>query len=325
MVANAQITAISWNWKLSTARKKGCETLDDMHEKVKEVLDRYDVKYTCWGREYGKSNLNPHLQGYTAFSRRYSFLKVTRDFHDSLGDDFWLKVSIKDAWTNIVYCSKEMHEFFEYGTRPKEPSAPKPRIDYAHVLSVLRQGRMAQLESETPQLYLLNYSKLMRVHLESVRPLCRNRKGLWLVGQPGKGKSYYAHKFDPNVYHKNPNSKWFDGYNNQSTIVIDDIDRSNASGLGYYLKIWYDPYPILGEIKGSTLYLEHDVVIVTSNYRIDSLYEDPDLRAALHRRYKEVVVLNHRENPEGGVDILSPDPENPMLTKWYNNVNIFND
>jgi len=71
------------------------------------------------------------------------------------------------------------------------------------------------------------------------------------------------------------------------------------------------------------VYLKHKNVIVTSNYRINTLYDDDDLRAAIHRRYKEVVVLEYRETPIGEIEIKTVDPDHPMLFKWYNNNTIF--
>ncbi len=160
--------------------------------------------------------------------------------------------------------------------------------------------------------------------MEDVRPSLIQRKGLWLVGSPRKGKSFFAHNFSENVYHKPPN-KWFDGYMDQDTIIVDDIDTSNAEQLVNYLKLWCDPYPFLAEVKGDSTYLCHKTVIVTSNYRIDTLYSDDQLRKALHERYKEVVVLGFRDliMLGGGVEILTVDPKNCMLTVYLNKNNIF--
>jgi hypothetical protein len=49
------------------------------------------------------------------------------------------------------------------------------------------------------------------------------------------------------------------------------------------------------------------------------LYDDPDLRAALHRRYKEIVVVGYEETPIGQIEIKTP---NGLFTKTYNNNNI---
>jgi len=223
-----------------------------------------------------------------------------------------------DVSDNFTYIVKEGNTFTEFGTRPKiETKKVKVNL-MAKAIDLARQGQLAQLELEMPGLWLRNRRDFERVHLEAVRPLNKLRKGIWLVGSPGTGKSLFAHKYDTNVYHKPPN-KWFDGYFDQKVIVVDDIDRSNAESLAYYLKLWCDCYPFLAEIKGSAVYLDHEIVIVTSNYRINTLYSDPDLQAALHRRYKEVVVLGFRETPIGEIEIKTQEG---LITKYFNNTNI---
>lgn len=165
-------------------------------------------------------------------------------------------------------------------------------------------------------------SQIERLVLEgSHRQRSFNRRGIYLVGKPGCGKSYYANMFNvESSYNKGPN-RWFCGYTNEEVLIIDDLDHSNATVLSYLLKIWADRYSILSEVKGGSVYLQHSTVIVTSNYRIDTLYQDDDLRLALHRRFKEIVVLDWRETPLGNIEIKTLGPNMNFI--WLNNVNIF--
>ena len=120
---------------------------------------------------------------------------------------------------------------------------------------------------------------------------------------------------------KVPINRW-NNYSNHDTVIINDVDRSNAAKLAYYLKnSGVDPYPLLVEIKGSMLYIDPSYIFVTSNYRISDLYDDQQLRIALHERFYEIVVYDWRETPEGMIEIqiLDDTVEGNMVgTRWIN-------
>jgi len=88
---------------------------------------------------------------------------------------------------------------------------------------------------------------------------------MWIVGDPGVGKSRYVNALNP--YKKSLN-KWWDGYLGEPVVLLDDFELDSLRYLDHYLKIWADRYSIRGEIKGGTIPLNYTHLYVTSNYTI---------------------------------------------------------
>jgi len=61
--------------------------------------------------------------------------------------------------------------------------------------------------------------------------------------------------------------------------------------LGHYLKLWGDNYAIDGEVKGGTIPLNYKQMVVTSNYKISTLWKDDEvMAAAINRRFKTYTI-----------------------------------
>ena len=95
-------------------------------------------------------------------------------------------------------------------------------------------------------------------------------------GDPGTGKSRYARLISKKLYGEEPyikhQNKWWDSYQGQKVIILDDFDMDGGQCLGHHLKIWGDRYACTGEVKGSHVQLRHRLFIITSNYTPDEIY-----------------------------------------------------
>lgn len=109
-------------------------------------------------------------------------------------------------------------------------------------------------------------------------------------GPTGTGKTRRAWELGGlDAYPKIPNTKFWDGYQGQKVVIIDefrgDVSMSN-------LLRWFDRYPVLVEIKGGSTILCAEVIYITSNLSPREWYRDLDEATvdALLRRLDVVWV-----------------------------------
>lgn len=149
------------------------------------------------------------------------------------------------------------------------------------------------------------YTSILRAQqhwrLRTPAPDTEDVKGIWLYGGSGCGKSTWARAFamDNGGMYLKAQNKWWDGYEGQRVVVLDDLD---IAALNHYLKIWADKWACTGEVKCGTVNLYHHYLVVTSNYTIQEIVQkgekspesfDENLYEALSRRFKVMTL------PEG--------------------------
>jgi len=264
-------------------------TLNNYTEEDVQKLLGYECKYVCFGKEVGESG-TPHLQGYIAFKdpRTLKTLKkVDKKAH-------W-EVSKGLPSQAITYCKKEGN-FFEAGVVPVDPVA-KGQLEkrrWEDAFSAVAENRLDDvpkdilcrgLKSIEYAVTRVNESKRQLVKLDAL-------DNEWRWGDPQSGKSEGARNENPDHYIKLARSKWFDGYNFEDVVIIEDIDPESAK-TAQFLKTLADVYVVPVEVKGGTLKIRPKRVIVTSNYPPDLIFSGVDLEA-IQRRFK---VMKFVHNP----------------------------
>jgi len=248
-----------------------CNNYTDAHE---AHLKSLDFTYLLYGREVGESG-TPHLQGYIRFKtskRLPAAIKLLTGCH--------VEKAKGNAQQNVDYCKKDK-DFYEEGT----PPAQGKRTDLDQATKLLKEGAaVSTVALELPSVFVKFHRGLKEFALICQKPYDHDDvRGIWYYGKPGSGKSYSARLNTP--YYLKPQNKWFDGYSGEPTIILDDFDKGGEC-LGHHLKIWTDRYSCTGETKGGTVQLRHTQFIITSNYRMTEIFSEPEIQAALARRFK---------------------------------------
>lgn len=153
-------------------------------------------------------------------------------------------------------------------------------------------AKLGLIDAIPADIRVRQYSTLRRIERDYMPPVARlgGPCGLWIHGLAGCGKTRLVLDTYPDLYPK-PRNTWWDGYQREPVVLIDDFDRFDVK-LGGQLKHWADAYPFIGEIKGGSVKIRPTMVIVTSQYTIEEIWTDQETRDALLRRFvvKEKVL-----------------------------------
>lgn len=267
-------------------------TANNYTDKSVDMFNELKCKYIIYGKEVGDSG-TPHLQGFVVFKSAKTLsaaIKCLQQCHH--GTHVEIARTITDA---ITYCKKD-NDFTERGIPPmsQEEKGEKGKEYYANIVSHAKRGDLTSIEDEAPDAYLRYYRTLKEIAKDNaIRPpdlpdVC----GIWIYGPPGTGKSYKARN-DYGEYYLKETNKWWDSYQNEPTVVIDEVERDAGKYLGHYLKKWADRYAFDAEVKGSKIIIRPERIVVTSNYSIEEVfYEDNMMCQAIKRRYEEVHIGN---------------------------------
>jgi hypothetical protein len=292
------------------------------------LADLPGATYLVYQLERGENGVY-HFQGYVEFDskKRGSTVKRLEPFSRA-------HLEVRKAGRPepaALYCKKA--DTRVEGTRPHEEgiiSQPQQgnRKDLSEVRDMIRSGRNFAEIADTDHFgSLIRYHKGFQWFMDQQMPQrdwTTPPYVLTLVGPTGVGKTRLVFEnFGDDIYVK-PVGKWWPGYHQQSTVLIDEMYGSRFS-YGELLQL-IDRYPMRVEYKGGHAQVNSSHFILTSNASPDEWYSGPNVPqyvgSALQRRLAfnpqslmvyypgatvphGVVVCNYAEAVERGI---VPDP-----------------
>ncbi len=280
------------------------------------------IRYICGQLEKAPETGQIHFQGYLQLrrSQRLSWCKknISKTAH------FEIQKASKNTSARD-YCKKsdtQQEPFIEFGTFAKGQGA---RTDLAAFRDSVKGGsRIQQLIEDSPEVfarYRHFYSTLREIYHPPQFGL--ERKVSIYYGEPGTGKTRLA------VSHadmwKAPidnGTMWFDGYDGQTVVVLDDFSgKMSRMQLNYTLRL-LDRYPERVPVKGGFTWWNPCHIIITTNYHPRAWYDWTNREVsyrALERRISEVIEFTMEDQSFVDVKLFFRDRE--LWPIMYHNAN----
>lgn len=178
------------------------------------------------------------------------------------------------------------------GTRFEHGRLPIQRGSVADWDAVRRSAESGDFKEIPSDILIRNYGNLKRLRVDAIVPQFRTGITVnvyWGLSGTGKTRRAWHEAGDPaDVFIKDPNTKWWDGYRGQKKVIIDEF--TGLISISHLLR-WIDRYPVIAEVKGYSLPLEALEFWITSNVDPRDWYSDinDEQRRALLRRFTSCV------------------------------------
>lgn len=234
------------------------------------------VAYIGGQLERGADTGYLHWQILVAFDKKVRLAAVKKIF----GASVHAELSRSDAARKYVFKDETAvdgtrFELGEFRLRRNKST------DWERIRELAKSGN---LEDVPADVYVRSYNNLKRIAVDHLQPAGIEREVVVFWGRTGSGKSRRAwDEAGLQAYPKDPRSKFWDGYRGQEHVVIDEF--RGGIDIAHLLR-WFDRYPVIVEVKGSSVVLNAKKIWITSNLSPDDWYMDCDAetKAALRRR-----------------------------------------
>ena len=308
---NPTLGSIKPSFGKDNMAKNWCGTLNNYGS---SDLDRFSTQlgplcvYYVVGKEFGESG-TPHLQFFFSLKTKKRLAALKKIFPTA-----HLEVKSRNSTMQQAsdYCKKDGN-FFEVGTLPSNQGDAGLKVIKDNYEETVHFAKTDQVHAINAEHLLKYYPTIKRIRHdykkmpEDLDWSDGNPPNIWIYGPTGTGKSYRAREIlGEDFYSKIAANKWWDKYDGEEGVLIEDIDTSHVY-MGGYLKIWADKYAFPVEVKCSADLIRPKVIIVTSNYTIEQIFPDVSISQPLRRRFKMIPMLvpwNATVN-----DVLKAQPE----------------
>lgn len=258
----------------STKSRAWTFTINNWTDNDHKLMVDLEKKFMVMGKETGE-NGTPHLQGTIIFKNQLR-LSALKKIHKTA---HWEPVVCEEASVN--YCFKDQ-DYVKQDYR-----AQGKRTDLDTVVKNIKTLGLKKAIDENPIEYIKFHAGMEKLAFRSAPDRDFKPYIEWIYGPTGVGKSRYVfEKIGTQGWWSSKTLKWWDGYENQEAICIDDF-RGDFCTFHELLRI-LDRYPYNVEVKGGYRKFNSKVIYITSYCHPKDVYETREDIDQLLRRIDKI-------------------------------------
>ncbi len=265
------------NWCFTDYEKVGWVAL---YEDYKD-----EIRYMCVGHEICPDTKRPHNQGWIQFKSPKTLRRVKKFVQSN---EIHLEGCLGTPKQNSKYCKKD-RDYVEFGNYLTQGQ----RTDLDEIKEMIKKGSNIIDIAEKNFLAWCKYARALCKYKEycdrDLRKKFRKVEVHHLWGDTGTGKTRMAVESSSDYYKIQGDSMtWFDGYEGESTLIIDEYDNNISCTK---LLSLLDGYQLRLPIKGGHTWANWTKVYITSNYKELHGSAKVKHREALARRVTKVIEI----------------------------------
>lgn len=249
---------------------------DELVDKIKDWITE-NCKYGCFQKEVAPTTGTPHLQGYINLKKQQRMTTLQKKF-GKMGLPLALINANGSPQANRTYCSKEGgNEFWEVGNI--NIVGQGTRNDLAEPIRKIKEKRsLNEVASEYSEAWVRHYRGFTSLYnILDEQPVEREMDVVLFFGDAGTGKSTKARSY-AKLYGEHftlgvpsGGTVWFDGYNGEVTLLIDEFKGWIQPT---FLNQLLDKYKLKLPVKGGFVNAKFTHVFITSNFPPEEWWSD---------------------------------------------------
>lgn len=276
-----------------------CFTYYKMPELIIKYLTLLSVmkkfRYVVAQREVCPNTQRVHIQGYIEFTNKQSQKEIKK-----LMPGIHLEVRKGTRDQARKYCMKDdtrllNSKTIELGEFKTEQGK---RRDIDIIKDAIKSGKSLKkvVWEDAVNLQTIRIAEKLVQYRQTKRNPNNPPEIRWYYGETGTGKTRSVYdEFETEEIYQSSRYRWWDGYEQQKIILIDDM-RKDYAKFHELIKL-LDRYPLQVEVKGGVRQINSKIIIITSAYHPKHIYNTREDIQQLIRRITVIKQFGNYKNP----------------------------